>query len=159
MSNFTSKWGHTLEPYKNKNINYLEIGLYKGKSLPLWKQYFGATSKIYGIEIDLSKFNEDCKEYEIYEMDALDREKAFSTFKDVKFDVIIDDSCPHRHAGIFSIYSNFLKKDGIYLIETFKSKFQYFSDLSYLKKNYLNFNFERTYLTTSLEPAIKAKYL
>jgi len=39
-----------LEKYRSKEINMLEIGTYKNKSLKLWGEYF-PKSKIYGIDI------------------------------------------------------------------------------------------------------------
>lgn len=90
-------------------------------------------------------------------MDALNEEQANKLFSQVKFDVIIDDSCPNQHASIFKLYSKFLSQDGTYIIETYKSISQYFKDLSYLKNNFLNFNFNMIYpYLDHLEPAIIA---
>lgn len=64
-----SKWVHYFEAYdrffskyRGKDITVLEIGVYKGGSLQMWKNYFtmnGNMVKIYGIDI-----NPDCKKLE-----------------------------------------------------------------------------------------------
>ena len=52
------KWTHYLPMYhrhfakfRGKEMAILEIGLFKGGSLELWKKYFGPKAKIYGIDI------------------------------------------------------------------------------------------------------------
>jgi hypothetical protein len=53
------KWIHYLEiyeryfaPYRSKPIKFLEIGVYKGGSLELWREYFGESATIFGIDVD-----------------------------------------------------------------------------------------------------------
>lgn len=53
------KWHHYLpiydryfSPYRGRKIRFLEIGVSKGGSLQLWRQYFGDEAIIYGIDID-----------------------------------------------------------------------------------------------------------
>lgn len=153
---FTSKWGNILSVYRDTQFNFLEIGLYKGQSLPLWQDYFGPDCKIYGIEICMQNFIHNQPNFLTYEMNALDKIKADELFKATSFSVIIDDSDPNKHYDIFKIYSNFLSDNGTYLIETFKSNLRFFRDLSMLKQDYPNFVFDVVYSPTSLEPAIKA---
>jgi Methyltransferase domain len=53
------KWTHYLPAYeaefgplRGRPIRMLEIGVYKGGSLQLWREYFGPDATIYGIDID-----------------------------------------------------------------------------------------------------------
>lgn len=53
------KWHHYIpiydryfSPFRASNIRFLEIGVSKGGSLRLWRQYFGADATIFGIDID-----------------------------------------------------------------------------------------------------------
>lgn len=53
------KWVHYLELYdrhfrrfKNTPVKMLEIGVFKGGSLELWRKYLGPKATIYGIDID-----------------------------------------------------------------------------------------------------------
>ncbi len=135
MKNFTDKWGNLLESYRHKNIDYLEIGLYKGESLPLWQNYFGKDCKIYGIDLDLSDISIDSSySFEFYEMDALNESKFNEHFKDKRFDIIIDDANPFLHVSVFELYSKLLKPGGVYIIETYKCNIQFYKDHSYLNK-------------------------
>jgi hypothetical protein len=59
------KWIHYLEiyerhfaPYRNTAVKMLEIGVFKGGSLELWRNYFGDTATIFGIDI-----NPRCADY------------------------------------------------------------------------------------------------
>ena len=55
--------------FKDKNITFVEIGVYNGGSLKIWKNYFGPKSRIIGIDInpDCKKFEDDiwCQLYEL----------------------------------------------------------------------------------------------
>ena len=60
------KWLHYFNIYeenfskfKKKKITILEIGIAKGGSLRMWKNYFSSDSKIVGIDI-----NPECKKFE-----------------------------------------------------------------------------------------------
>lgn len=45
--------------YKNNKITFVEIGIFSGGSLKMWKNYFGQNAQIIGIDI-----NSDCKKFE-----------------------------------------------------------------------------------------------
>ena len=56
------KWHHYIplydryfSPYRNRPIRFLEIGVSRGGSLNLWRQYFGPAAVMFGIDI-----NPDC---------------------------------------------------------------------------------------------------
>jgi hypothetical protein len=60
------KWLHYFDIYHNHfgkfvggRVNVLEIGVYSGGSLEMWKHYFGPECHIYGVDIE-----ESCKCYE-----------------------------------------------------------------------------------------------
>ncbi len=142
---YTEKWGDILKPYKNKTKNYLEIGLYRGVTLPWWKDYFDC--EVYGIDIDLTNLEIDKNKFHVYEADASDPNKIPTDFASIKFDVIVDDSDPKLHYKIFEIYQSFLSEGGIYIIETYKPHnttrpiYSLLSDYVKLIKNYKNFSF------------------
>ena len=53
------KWIHYLDiyqhhfaAYRNTPVKFLEIGVFKGGSLELWRNYFGLNATIFGIDID-----------------------------------------------------------------------------------------------------------
>ncbi|MBF0265779.1 MAG: class I SAM-dependent methyltransferase, partial [Gammaproteobacteria bacterium] len=54
-----NKWRHYfpiyekhLSPWRNKSINFLEIGVSKGGSLQMWHRFFGPMATIVGIDLD-----------------------------------------------------------------------------------------------------------
>ena len=47
------------EKYKDKKINFLEIGINKGGDLQIWHKYFTNLQNMYAVDI-----NEDCKKIE-----------------------------------------------------------------------------------------------
>ncbi len=93
------KWEHYFDIYHRhfarfvgQKVNVLEIGIYSGGSLEMWRSYFGEKSHIYGVDIE-----EECKTYEnehisVFIGDQADR-AFWSTFrKSVEdIDILIDD--------------------------------------------------------------------
>ena len=60
------KWLHYFDIYdrhfakfRGREVHVLEIGIYSGGSLAMWKDYFGAEGRIYGVDIE-----EACRAYE-----------------------------------------------------------------------------------------------
>lgn len=142
MSDFCRKWGNVLTRYENQTVNHLEIGVYKGLSLSLWKSFYGPDSNIYGIERDLSNISVDTKDFKICNADALDETKTQLFLQDILFDVIVDDASPHEHVEVFDIYSNKLTSDGVYIIETFKPRVSCYTILNDLKNKHKDFKFD-----------------
>jgi|ERR1035437_2387986 hypothetical protein len=122
-----SKWDHYFEvydkhfqQYRNKEVTILEIGVFHGGSLQMWKSYFGDKAKIYGIDI-----NPKCKDLEednIKIFIGSQSDKAF--LRNVKaqipkVDILIDDGGHTMKQQIVSFKELFdhIKEDGIYLCE------------------------------------------
>ena len=60
------KWHHYIPIYdryfsrwRNTNFRFLEIGVWNGGSLEMWRKYFGDEAVIFGIDID-----EDCRRFD-----------------------------------------------------------------------------------------------
>ena len=122
-----NKWVHYFDiyeenfsKYKNKKITILEIGIFRGGSLRMWKDYFSSDSLIVGIDI-----NPVCKKFEkdnikTYIGDQTDKNFLNSVIQDIgKPDIIIDDGGHTSNQQIisFDYLFNHLKTEGIYLIE------------------------------------------
>ncbi|WP_439883013.1 hypothetical protein ACSX1A_07560 [Pontibacter sp. MBLB2868] len=124
------KWHHYFPIYekvfselKFKPIKILEIGVYKGASLKLWREYFHKDSIIVGIDI-----NESCKEYAMPEANlhvrigSQEDESFLSSIIDEfgDFDLIIDDGShivSHMIESFNYLYLKGLKSEGIYFAE------------------------------------------
>jgi len=108
------------EPLKDKNINILEIGIFKGASTAAFTKYF-PNAHIYGIDI-FERINPE--EVPILNHKRVTWMKGDSTKKpeywpDVEFDIIIDDGRHTPFSNLMSFRYAFprLKKDGMYFIE------------------------------------------
>lgn len=102
--------------YKDKKIKFLEIGIYTGDSLKLWKRYFTNVEKIVGVDITLEqlKNKEDGIEYIIDDAYSKDFCQTLSNF-----DIIIDDG-PHSfetQCQFIDLYYPKLNSGGIMVIE------------------------------------------
>ena len=106
--------------YQSKDINILEIGIQYGHSLSLWKEYFSSNSKIYGLDIQ-----EKCKNFErdnifVFIGDATNEKLVNDFFKNVKFDIIIDDGSHNIEDQLVSfklLFDKYLNEGGTYIIE------------------------------------------
>jgi len=121
------KWKHYFEVYdtyfsrfRNREIVIVEIGVYQGGSLQMWKSYFGEQASIYGIDI-----NPNCKRFEeqnikIFIGSQSDRKFLRSLKSKIpKIDILIDDgghSMEQQKIAFEELYSH-IKPKGIYLCE------------------------------------------
>ena len=134
------KWKHYFEIYdshfnkfRNEPVTILEIGIYSGGSLEMWKTYFGNKCNIIGLDIE-----ESCKVYNeervsVYIGDQADRSFWKKLRKEVKsVDIIIDDGghLPHQQLVTLEESLDMLSPGGVYLCEDITGKFNPF--LSYL---------------------------
>ena len=121
------KWEHYFEiydrhfnAYRNKEIVILEIGVFQGGSLQMWKNYFGPKAKIYGIDID-----PECKKYEEENIEIIIGSQSDRNFlKKLRaqippIDILIDDgghTMNQLRTSFDELYSH-VKADGIYALE------------------------------------------
>ncbi|MGV3483667.1 MAG: class I SAM-dependent methyltransferase [Planctomycetaceae bacterium] len=121
------KWRHYFEIYHRhlsrfvgQEVHVLEIGVYSGGSLEMWKQYFGPRAKIYGVDIEPA-----CKSYEddqvkIFIGDQADPEFWRAFKQEVPtLDIIIDDGGhePYQQTATLEEVFPHLRSGGVYLCE------------------------------------------
>lgn len=104
--------------FKNKNINFLEIGISNGKSIRLWESYFDF-AKIYAVDINnKNHLNLTSDRVTIYHDDAT--KLSFSeNFKEQYFSIIVDDGS-HILKDQINSFKNLKEKlciGGLYIIE------------------------------------------
>jgi hypothetical protein len=121
------KWNHYFDAYHRHfekfigtPVNILEIGVYSGGSLDLWKSYFGKDCRVYGVDIQ-----EACKSYqdertEIWIGDQGKRE-FWQSFKSrvPALDIVIDDGSHEAEDQIVTLQELLpsLRPGGVYLCE------------------------------------------
>jgi 23S rRNA U2552 (ribose-2'-O)-methylase RlmE/FtsJ len=121
------KWMHYFEVYdhhfsrfRGKEVKVLEIGVFHGGSLQMWKKYFGEQAQIIGVDI-----NPACKELEeerirIYIGSQEEREFLAKLKAEIgRVDIVIDDGGHYMSQQIttFEELYPFVASNGIYLIE------------------------------------------
>lgn len=121
------KWNHYFEIYHRhfekfvgREVSIVEIGIYSGGSLEMWKNYFGPRCKVYGVDIESA-----CKAYEgndvrIFIGDQADR-SFWRRFKESvpSVDILIDDGghTPEQQIVTLEEMLPHLRPGGIYLCE------------------------------------------
>ena len=128
------KWSHYFEvydqyfsKYRDKEIVILEIGVFQGGSLQMWKNYFGPKAKIYGVDI-----NPNCKELEEENIEIFIGSQCDRSFlKNLKqqippVDILIDDGGHTMQQQIITFEELFghVKENGLYLCEDTHTSYQ-----------------------------------
>lgn len=129
-----AKWTHYFDIYdrhfarfRGKEVNILEIGVAHGGSLQMWKTYFGAEAKIYGLDI-----NPKCKEFEeenikIFIGSQSDRKLLRKIKASIpQIDILIDDGGHMMTQQIVTFEELFghIKEDGVYLAEDLHTSYR-----------------------------------
>ena len=130
------KWHHYFNiytkhfnTYRNRPIKMLEIGVFHGGSLRMWKNYFHPDSTIVGIDI-----NKSCKDHEIADRNVFVRigsqaDPGFLAEVNEEFgplDIILDDGGHKTHQQNISFWALFrpaLKDGGCYMVEDTQTNF------------------------------------
>jgi hypothetical protein len=128
-----TKWRHYFAIYErelhrflSKPITFLEIGIFYGGSIPMWKKYLPEGSKLVFVDI-----NPDCKQYEIdgtHVRIGSQADPAFLTGLAEEFgpfDVILDDGshiCKHQIISYETLWPH-LRNRGLYMVEDCHSSY------------------------------------
>jgi hypothetical protein len=121
------KWRHYFEPYHRhlrkfigRKVTVVEVGVYSGGSMPMWRQYFGEGCHVHGIDI-----KEECKAHEnshttIHVGDQGSR-GFWQRFREEvpSVDVLIDDGshlAEHQIVTLEEILQH-LRPGGVYICE------------------------------------------
>ncbi len=125
--NAIHKWVHYFDiyhrhfkKYRNRPVVILEIGVFQGGSLNMWRDYFGIEAELYAIDI-----NPLCKQFEsdgvkIFIGSQEDRDFLRKVKDQIpSIDILIDDGGHGMQQQIVSfeeLYDH-VKEDGLYLVE------------------------------------------
>jgi SAM-dependent methyltransferase len=122
---YTPIYSLLLAPYRNKTINFCEIGIAGGESIKMWREYFNPDSVIYAMD-SCDDFlamtnNRNLKNVVTRHIDVGDPVYMNKVFTDIntQFDIIVDDSDHNFESqkNIISVVVNFLKPGGLLIIE------------------------------------------
>jgi hypothetical protein len=119
--------------FKNKKVTFVEIGVFSGGSLFMWKNFFGKDSRIIGIDL-----NPDAKQFEKYGFEIFIGNQSSKIFwknffdKVGNIDILLDDGGHTNYQQIITCCSctPHINDDGILAVEDVYH--------SYVKKNFFN---------------------
>jgi len=121
------KWVHYFDIYerhferfRGKNPTILEIGVFGGGSLEMWKEYFGPGSKVIGIDINPSCKVHEGQDIEVFigsQDDPTLIDSIFDKYKNI--DIVLDDGSHMMHHMIksFELIYDKVNITGVYMIE------------------------------------------
>jgi hypothetical protein len=128
------KWEHYFEIYerhfarfRGTAVNMLEIGVYKGGSLQMWKEYFGPKAQIFGLDVDpgCKAFEED--RIKILIGDQEDRTFLRSITQSVpRLDILLDDGghTMKQQINTFEELFGHIDPHGVYLCEDMHTSYR-----------------------------------
>jgi len=139
------RWKHYFDVYhkhfnrfRGQSITMIEIGIFNGGSLRMWKDYFGPHSTIVGVDI-----NAGCKKYEEPGIQILIGDQADPEFlrdlskKFPKAAVVVDDGGHRMEQQINTLEELYItmQDDGVYLCEDTHTSYMPVFGGGYLKPN------------------------
>jgi hypothetical protein len=121
------KWVHYFDIYDRhfrkfvgSDVNVLEIGVYSGGSLEMWRHYFGPRCRVYGVDIEAACSSYNNEYTEIVVGDQGDR-AFWKAFKErvPAIDILIDDGGHQIDQQIVTLEEMLphLRPGGVYLCE------------------------------------------
>lgn len=132
-TNYFRIYDELFNKYKNKKIIFVDIGIFSGGSLFMWRNFFGKKARIIGIDL-----NPDSKQFEKYGFEIFigdQSKKSFwkSFFKKIgKVDIILDDGGHTNYQQIITTNEciPMIKDNGMLIIEDVHT--------SFIKKKFYN---------------------
>ena len=121
-SRYFTEYDRIFEKYRNKPVNFLEIGIQNGGSLEIWSEYFFRAKKIVGCDInpECARLSFDDPRVTVVIGDAnTDAVQAEILNYARTFDLVIDDGS-HRSSDIvksFARYFPYLEDGGVIVVE------------------------------------------
>ena len=121
-SHYLRNYEEHFESLLNEEVKLLELGVYKGGSLLLWRDFF-AKGTIVGLDLNSADLLDETGRIRLYRGQQQDTElldRIAGENAPEGFDIIIDD-CSHigelTRISFWHLFDNHLKPGGIYVIE------------------------------------------
>ena len=149
---YTPIYSLLLGPYRNKVINFCEIGVAGGDSITMWKKYFHEDTQIFGMDsspgyLEMLKEKEYPNVFPIH-IDVTNEEYMREKLNEINitFDIILDDSdhTIDSQRKIVKSFLPFLKAGGLLIIEDVNRSESAEKYEAYFGEELLN-NFESIY--------------
>lgn len=120
MEHYLPIYDELLEHWQGRDIRFLEIGVYKGGSMPMWQGFFGQGSRLTFLDIDPA-----CKALELPGTTVETGDQSDPAFLNriaqahAPLDLIVDDGGHQMHQQITSFHHLWprLADRGLYIVE------------------------------------------
>jgi hypothetical protein len=120
MEHYLEHYDEILASWQGRDISFLEIGVYKGGSLPMWQEFLGEGSKLVFLDIDPS-----CRDLALPGTTVEIGDQSDPVFLQQigqthgPFDLIVDDGGHKMHQQINSFRHlwSCLRDRGLYIVE------------------------------------------
>jgi hypothetical protein len=141
--------------FVGREVHVLEVGIYSGGSLRMWREYFGKACRVYGVDI-----NEACMAYkdeaiEVFIGDQADR-SFWARIKQAvpQIDILIDDGghLPEQQRITLEEMLPYIAPGGVYLCEDILGVFNPFA--AYIQGLASGLNFESRVETPENTPGL-----
>jgi hypothetical protein len=142
------KWEHYFEVYDRhlskfvgRGPNILEVGIYSGGSLEMWRSYFGENSHIYGVDIEQACKAYESKNISVYIGDQANRNFWKSLKESVQsIDILIDDGGHTVEQQLVTLEEMLphLRAGGVYVCEDIHGRHNRFAAFAAELVNELN---------------------
>jgi hypothetical protein len=125
---YTRVYDALLAPWRKRPLTLLEIGVWQGASLRMWRAYFThPQARILGVDIDLSNYaRRETDAFEVIQADASDPAHLAARVAPLgPFDVVIDDGSHqwHHQRLTFGALWGALKPGGWYIVEDVQTSY------------------------------------
>lgn len=121
------KWTHYLDHYdrhfsrfRNTQVKMLEIGVFKGGSLEIWREYFGPDATIFGVDINPECADLVTQPNQVRIGSQADPDFLLNVVEEMGgVDIVLDDGshiAPHQRASFETLWP-MLSDKGIYAVE------------------------------------------
>ena len=134
-SSYFQVYAELLEPYRNKPITFIEVGVLNGGSLFMWREYFGAKARIIGIEFNPLAKRWESEGFDIFigsQSDGVFWDDVFNKIGDV--DIVLDDGGHTYEQQIVTAHKCIphIKDGGLLIVEDTHTS--YLKDFGYPSK-------------------------
>jgi hypothetical protein len=158
-TSYFSTYDMIFSNYRNKKIIFVEIGVFDGGSLFMWRDFFGPKAEIIGIDLNPAAKKWEKFGFKIYIGNQADPSFIKKVFKKIgPIDILLDDGGHTNHQQIITLANSigFIKENGLIVIEdchtSYMSRYgnpSKFSFISYAKKTIDDIN-QRFFIDESL---------
>jgi hypothetical protein len=134
-SSYFQVYAELLEPYRNKPITFVEVGILDGGSLFMWRNYFGPQARIIGVEFNPAAKRWEQDDFEIHIGSQSDPEFWRGFFKQIgDVDIVLDDGGHTYEQQIVTAHECIphIKNGGLLIVEDTHTS--YFKSFGYPSK-------------------------